>query len=169
MIPIIFIFAEINIFIMIQRIQSLYLLIADVLIGLMFFMPFTGMAGKDGKLFLLYLSGIVTEGAANGNLEQKSWPVFILACVVMILLTMAIFQYKKRTRQLSISYITVILLVGLFSSIYFTSWKCNQILGGTYSMKMSFTFPIIAAVFVYLAIRGIAKDERLVKSIDRIR
>ncbi len=165
----IFNFAEINIIRMIQRLQTLYLLIADLLIGLLFFIPFAEIAGLEGKLFLFYLSGIVSEGGSNGIIEQKSWPLFVLAIIAMVLLTLTIFQYKKRTCQIRISYITVFLLLGLFSSIYFSTWKCNQILGGTYSMKISFTFPLIAAVFVYLAIRGIAKDEHLVKSIDRIR
>ncbi len=154
---------------MIQRIQTLYLLIADVLIGLIFFLPFAEMAGKGSKLFLFYLSGIVSEGDANGLIEQKSWPLFILACVIMALLTLIILQYKNRSRQKSLSYLTVILLVGLTASLYSSIWKCNQSLGGSYSMKISFTFPLIAAVLVLLAIRAIVKDERLVKSIDRIR
>jgi hypothetical protein len=154
---------------MIQRIQTLYLLIADLLIVVLFFVPFAEMYGKGNKLFLFYLSGIVSEGTGKGEVIQKSWPLLFLTCLVLVLVNLVIIQYKNRPRQISLSWLTIILLLGLFSSIYFSVWKCNSLLGGNYSMKISFTFPLIATVFVFLAIRSIAKDEKLVKSIDRIR
>ncbi|MEI6274860.1 MAG: DUF4293 domain-containing protein [Prolixibacteraceae bacterium] len=154
---------------MIQRIQTLYLLIADLLIASLFILPFAEMSGKGGKLFLFFLSGITSEEPGQGEVIQKSWPLLVLTCLILVLLSLTIVQYKNRTRQIKLSWLTVVLLLGLVSSIYFSVWKCNGLLGGEYSMKISFTFPIIAAIFVYLAILSIAKDEKLVKSIDRIR
>jgi hypothetical protein len=154
---------------MIQRIQTLYLLIADLLIATLFFVPFAEMSGNQGRLFLFNLSGIISEGAANGNISQKSWPLFILACLILVFLSYIIFLYKNRMRQKRFAYLAIFLLIGFTASIYFSVWKCSNLLGGNYSIKIYFTFPLIAAVFVYLAIRGIARDEQLVKSIDRIR
>jgi hypothetical protein len=164
-----FIFASIKIPRMIQRLQTLYLLIADVLIAIMFFVPFTQMYGNGGKLFLFYLSGITGEGTDQGEIMQKSWPLLILTCLILVLLTLVIFLYKNRKLQIKICYLTIVLLLGLLSSIYFTIWKCNSLLGGDYSLKISFSFPLIATLLVFLAIRGIAKDDKLVKSIHRIR
>jgi CDP-diglyceride synthetase len=154
---------------MIQRIQTLYLLIADLLIAILFFVPFAELYGNGGKIFIFYLTGIISEGADKAEVIQRSWPLFLLTCMVLGFLNLVIFQYKKRERQIKLAWVTVILLLGLMTSVYFSVWKCQNLFGGNYSMKIFFTFPLIAAIFVYLAIRSIAKDERLVKSINRIR
>jgi hypothetical protein len=154
---------------MIQRIQTLYLLIADLLIGILFFVPFAEMTSNQGRLFLFNLSGIISEGDLNGTVSQKSWPLFILAGLIVVVLSFIILQYKNRPRQKQLSFMALFLILGLAASIYFSVVKCTNLLGGHYSMKIYFLLPLVAAVFVYLAIRAIAKDEHLVKSIDRIR
>lgn len=154
---------------MIQRIQSLYLLIAAVFVAVLFFVPLAGLSGKEGNLFLVYLSGVVTEGSANGTITQKSWPLFIYAILVLAMLVYTIFRYGNRMLQIRLSYIAIILLVVLAALIYFYVWNSQNSLGGISSLKVYFSFPLVSAVFVYLAVRGIAKDEKLVKSIDRIR
>ena len=154
---------------MIQRIQTLYLFIADLLIATLFFVPFAEMTGNQGRLFLFKLTGIVAEGNANGTLVQQSWPLFILSFLIMLILTYSIFQYKNRPRQKQLSYLNIPLLLAFTASIYFSVWKCSNLLGGNYSMKIYFTFPLIAVILICLAIRGISRDEHLVKSIDRIR
>lgn len=163
----IFNFAVNNSVNMIQRIQTFYLFIADLLIAALFIAPFAEFAGKDGKLFLFTITGIFSE--VNKDLISRSWPLFILVCLILLLINVTIFQYKNRIRQIIISKLTVFLLIALTVAIFFLIWRTNAILGGTYALKVYFTFPIIAAIFVFLAIRGIAKDEHLVKSIDRIR
>ena len=165
----IFKFASNNYPIMIQRIQTLYLLIADLLIAVLFFVPFAEMMSNQGRSFLFNLSGIVSETDASGTISQKSWPLFVLTGLIVVLLIYVIFQYKNRVRQKQLSYLTIFLLIGLTATIYFTVWKCTNMLGGNYSMKIYASFPLVAVIFVFLAIRGITKDEHLVKSINRIR
>lgn len=169
MIPNIFNFAANNYPYMLQRIQSLYLFIADLLVAMLFFVPFAEMSGKEGALYRFDISGVIAEGVAGGAIIQRSWPIFILTSLILILLTLIIFQFKKRVRQMKLSYFTIFMLVGLTALIYLFVWKYNDLMGGSYSLKIFITFPLIASVLVYLAIRGMAKDELLVKSIDRIR
>jgi hypothetical protein len=152
---------------MIQRIQTIYLLIADLLIASLFIAPLAEFAGKDGRIFLLTINGVFVE--ASKEIISRSWPLFILVCLILILLTLTIFQYKNRIRQKNLSYLTVFLLIGLTAAICFFIWRNDTMLEGTYALKIYFTFPPISAIFIFLAIRGIAKDEHLVKSIDRIR
>ena len=169
MIPNIFNFAANNYLYMIQRIQTLYLFIADLLVAILFFVPFAEISGKEGSLYRFDVLGVICEGATGGAIMQLSWPVLLLACLILILLNLTIFQFKKRVRQMKLSYFTIFLLIGLTALIYFYVWKSSSLMGGSYSLTIFFIFPLIASVFVYLAIRGIAKDELLVKSIDRIR
>ena len=151
---------------MIQRIQTLYLLAADVLIATLFIMPFAELSGKEGNVFVFHLTGLV---AGNGESTANTWPLLAITCLIFAVIVLVIFQYKNRPLQIKLSYLTTVLLLGLTGLIYFYVWKVNAISGGTYSFRLSSTFPLIAAVFVWLASRGIIKDEKLVKSIDRIR
>jgi hypothetical protein len=152
---------------MFQRIQSIYLLLVDLLIASLFIAPLAEFAGKDGRLFLLTINGVYSE--ETKDVISRSLPLFILVCLILILLTVTIFQYKNRRRQINISYLTVFLLFGLTAAIFYSIWRNDTIFEGTFALKMYFTFPLISVIFIFLAIKGIAKDEHLVKSIDRIR
>ena len=154
---------------MIQRIQTLYLLIADLLIAILFFVPLAEIAGKDGHLYLLNAAGLQSEGAAGGANLISSWPLQILIGMLMLGLILVIFLFKDRVRQIKISYVAIVLQLILTGLICFYAWTGSNQIGGTFSLKIFFTFPLIAAVVVYLAVRGMVKDENLVKSIDRIR
>ena len=154
---------------MIQRIQTLYLVIADILVALLLFLPVAAVSGKDGKLYNVSLYGILPEGIEAGAAIQKTWPLLIFACLVMALLVVIILQYGNRKRQIRLSYVAILLLLGLTALIYYYIGAGQTSLGGVSSIKIFFSFPLIAAVLVFLAIQGITKDEQLVKSIDRIR
>jgi hypothetical protein len=154
---------------MIQRIQTLYLLLAELLTATLLFLPFGEIAGKDGKLFVFGITGLVAESGANGALVQNSWPIVVVVALNLILLITIILQFKNRSQQIKLSYISILLLLGQSAIIYFYVWQASQILGGSYAIKLSTYFPLIAVVLVYLALKGISRDEKLVKSIDRIR
>ena len=169
MIPNIFNFASNKYLQMIQRIQTLYLLIADLLIAILFFVPFAEIAGKDGGLYLLNVAGLQAEGTSLGAFQLKTWPLQILMVMILLGLILIIFQYRNRVWQIKLSYAAILLQIILSTLIGFYAWSGSTLAGGTFSLKIFFTFPLLAAVIVFLAIRGMVKDENLVKSIDRIR
>lgn len=152
---------------MIQRIQTLYLIIADLLIAFLLFLPVAVVSGKDGKMYDVTLMGLTSPGTEGGT--QHLWPLIIFAGLVMVFLVWVIFRYGNRALQIRLSYVAVILLLSLNALIYFYVWTSQNSMGGISSLSIFFTFPLVAAVFVFMAIRGITKDEQLVKSIDRIR
>ena len=154
---------------MIQRIQTLYLFIADLLVAVLFFVPFAEMAGKDGNLYSFGLTGLVSDGSAVGKVVERAWLLFVFAALILGTISLLIFFYRNRVLQMKLSTVVIFLLLGLTALGYYSIYRSNDLLGGGYSLKVYLTFPLIAAVFIFLAIRGIAKDERLIKSIDRIR
>ena len=154
---------------MIQRIQTLYLLIADLLIAMLFILPFAELSGKEGKVFEFHLTGLVAGNAGNLGIELNTWPLLAITSLIFGVIVLVIFQYKNRPLQIKLTYLTTILLLGLTGLLYFYVLKVNTISGGTYSFGLASTFPLIASVCVWLASRGIMKDEKLVRSIDRIR
>jgi Domain of unknown function (DUF4293) len=165
----IFNFVAYNFLLMIQRIQSLYLLAANILLSALYLSPFAELSGKEGKTFLFYLNGLVPGNAVNGGIVLNTWPLLAITGLIFALIFLIIFQYKNRPLQIKLTYLSEALLIILTGLIYFYVWKGNTLTAGSYSFKITSTFPLIAAVFAWLASRGMIKDENLVKSIDRIR
>lgn len=153
---------------MIQRIQTFYLFIAELLVTAMFFIPLANLMGNDGTKYQFNLTEFLQE-SNTVSILQKNWMLVCLVVLSMLLILIAIFQYKNRKRQVQISLISILPL--LFSSIliYYYAWFEAIVPGQKFSTNYSATFPIIATIFIILAINGIRKDENLVKSIDRIR
>jgi CDP-diglyceride synthetase len=133
---------------MIQRIQTLYLLVSALFIGLLFALPFAEIA-KDGAI------------------KENGLAVSVLIGIVLVLQGVAIFSFKKRPRQIRIVMIAILAtlcLLGAFLYVTYFSFSGAQI-----SFKIGMVFPLIAIILDYLAIRAIRKDEALIRSIDRIR
>lgn len=154
---------------MIQRIQTLYLLVAEMLVAALFFVPFAEIAALEGNVYKFDMKGIYLEGVQKSELIYGSLPLIILCAVSLILILFTILQYKKRVLQMRLSTIIIFLMVGISALIFYYVWSSAKIISGTYSFHIYLVFPIIAAILIYLAIRAIAKDELLVRSIDRIR
>jgi hypothetical protein len=141
---------------MIQRLQSVWLLLAAA-------------AAFLSLRFSFYSGNMV---AAN---QTKSWVYFtaqsnlllmILTAGVGLASLIAIFLYKSRKQQLRLTLITLLVsIVNLV--IYFM--QTQKFVPGEGNYDLTAVFAIIVPVFLLLAIRGIRKDEKLVKSLDRLR
>jgi len=141
---------------MIQRLQSLWLLIAAVFAVLSFNFPF--------------YSGTVPEGEAGVGVKYAkltaSYHLLILVLTGAILLgcLIIIFLYKDRKLQLRLTILT--LAISLINIILYFMQK-SKFVNGDLSFAAIFVFAI--PVLLFFAARGIWKDEKLIKSLDRLR
>ncbi len=144
---------------MIQRIQSIYLLIATLLSGGLIFFLNLWVTEQGIKFFAL-------DSLSSDNLALAG--VFVLFLASAILTLIAIFQYKKRQLQFVLGRLTILInfiLVGIL--VYFAQNLSGEI---KISEKgIGLLIPIFTIVFVVLANKAIKKDEELVKSVDRLR
>ena len=144
---------------MIQRIQSIYLLIATVLSGGLIF-PLNLWITEQGTEFF------ALDSLSSDNLVLAS--VFVLFMASSLLTLITIFQFKKRQLQFVLGRLTILInfiLVGIL--VYFA-----QNLSGEMQVSekgIGLLIPIFTIVFVALANKAIKKDEELVKSVDRLR
>ena len=144
---------------MIQRIQSIYLLIATVLSGGLIF-PLNLWVTEQGTEFF------ALDSLSSTNLVLASVFVLFMASALLTLIT--IFQFKKRQLQFVLGRLTILInfiLVGIL--VYFA-----QNLSGEMQVSekgIGLLIPIFTIVFVALANKAIKKDEELVKSVDRLR
>lgn len=97
---------------------------------------------------------------------SSSWTVTLDAAIIAVLSALAIFFYKNRKWQILIGNMILLLLV-LAYPLYFVFDGIPTDLFRT--VQYTFVCPLVAAILTCLAIRGIKKDERLVRSLDRLR
>ena len=135
---------------MIQRIQSLWLLLAAGCSIAAIMLPF--YAGNTSNNLYERLSG------------QSHFHLLILCVAVGLGSLVSIFLYKNRKRQMQISFVALLLQL---LNIFFFIQKANAFTDGTYSLGSVFTF--IVPLLLILGIIGIRKDEQLIKSMDRLR
>lgn len=143
---------------MIQRIQTIYLLIAFVCSGVM--------------VFLFDLWDTSTEGVraydliSQSNFVLKLVPILFFISALLPLFT--IFKFSNRKLQMNLGKLTIVInliLLGLF--VYLI-----QTLSGETSVSkkdIGMFLPLLSILLIFLANRAIKKDEDLVKSVDRLR
>ena len=142
---------------MIQRIQSIWLLLAAVAafltLRLSFFSGNTVAEDQKTKAFQHFTAG--------SNLF-----ILILTVVLGVAAFTAIFLYKNRTLQLRITFAALIVSV---INIVLYYYQAQKFVEAERSYSITALVTILIPVFILLAIRGIYKDHKLVKSLDRLR
>ena len=139
---------------MLQRIQTVYLLIAAVITGAL---PF---------VFPLWKQQLGSEIVDFYFMMEMSYvSLFGLSTTLSIV---SIMGYKKRQNQFVMGRLNIILnlfLLGLFV------YRLLTVSGETSVSEkgIGMFLPIVAIVFLVLANKAIKKDEDLVKSVDRLR
>ena len=129
---------------MLQRIQTVFLAVALL-----------------ASLALFYTADDV---AVAGNL----WIVRILAVVSGLLSAFSLMSFANRKRQISVNNINLILNVLLIGLLAF--WLYN-LSGGMHFPEKGIepVFPVVAMFCLLMANANIRNDEKLVKSVDRLR
>ncbi len=152
---------------MIQRIQTVYLLLATAMMSLTLFLPLATIVYGGNELVLKAFSVSGAESISG------ALPLYLgtLLVATTLLLLVVIFMYKKRLAQIRLCVASIVLLLGSAALVGLYSYRLCDILEGENIFRLGFAalMPIVAIIPVVLAIRGIARDEALVRSLDRIR
>ncbi len=155
---------------MIQRIQTLYLFLALVMMVLLLVFPIAELMGEDNQLFQFRISGIYEQSGTGSALYMLSWPLLILMLIILFIYLAAIFLFKRRRLQMRLCIYNILLLAGMTGLMYYyLSFTFKETVAEEYSYKLPFVIPLIAIIITYLAFRAIRRDEILIRSIDRIR
>ena len=152
---------------MIQRIQSLYLLVAAALMSLTLLMPVATFV-VDGQTFKLSAFALSCGEVSQGTL----WMGVMLVLATLLPLVI-IFLFKRRTLQVRLCAVEIVLLLGSLVMIGLYYWLTSRLFNGLEVEHRQFGWgapmPLVAVVLTALASRAIFKDEVLVRSLDRIR
>ena len=155
---------------MIQRIQTLYLLAIVLLSGYVFFAPLADLVNSaDNLLYLLDFKGISLLKPTGNLLESTVWGLNTVSLIVPVLAIISIFSFKNRKKQIRLSVINLIFMLAFYPFLAFYIWSATTRLHTDWHLRMAVILPLINLILNYLAIGAIGKDEKLVKSLDRLR
>lgn len=137
---------------MIQRIQTVYLLLVVVAIVAFIFVPF---------------GGIEIEGVQGILIIKEIVHFLVMSLGIGIIALAAIFMFNNRKLQMRIVFINILItliLIGTFIYGLIAHVGLNK-----YTFGAGAVFPIFILFFNVLAYNGIKSDDKLVKSMDRLR
>lgn len=154
---------------MIQRIQTIYLLLVAALMVTTLLVPLAWFGGQAGE-FELFAFSLQT---AQGEVVQPTIYMGVVLALACVLPFVTIFLYKRRLLQFRLCVAEMALLVGaviIEGVYYFLSWRVfSDQAFHTQGFKPAIALPLVCLVFVWLAARAIFRDEMLVRAADRIR
>lgn len=135
---------------MIQRIQSIWLLLAAAAaLATLKFSFYSGV--KDNNVF----------AELNGTAH---FLLLILTVAVSLAALVSIFLFKNRKLQMQLCFLGLLLQIAV---VFFYINQTQKFVQGTFALSAAFTFLI--PVFFLLALLAIRKDEKLIKSMNRLR
>ena len=154
---------------MIQRIQSLYLLIATALMGLALILPVATFTSSTDVVYTLSAFSLSTDAESLSTIWMG---ILMAAATVLPLVTL--FMFKRRMLQVRLCAVEIVLLLGCiaFEAIYYYLAGANALEDVEIEHRQfgwAAIMPIIALVLSAMAARATFKDEVMVRSFDRIR
>ncbi len=140
---------------MIQRIQTIWLLIAGAL----------GLTSLKTSFFMGHR---INDATKTNVFVNGSYNILLITATTAFafIALIAIFMYKNRKMQLKMTIISMLISIGTIG-LYF--WQKQSFIPEESSITLTAIISPAIPVFLFLAARNIWKDEKLVKSVDRLR
>ncbi len=155
---------------MLQRIQSVYLFLVFVFTLVFAILPLAQFTIEASHIpfKLSNYQSFFSETPLSAN-----WMSILLIVVwfaALLLTAFMTFQYKNRMFQVRLGKLNILLHVLLvMTAFFFIDNLRGQIEGMEFNYGAGVLFPVISLIFILMAIKGIKKDEALIRSADRIR
>ena len=162
---------------MIQRRQTIFMILAVIVSALLFFMPLISF-DANGDVMRFTIFGIQNPIETISLSTAYTWPLVVLTVLMTVVPLVTIFLYKKRELQVRLCRLNMLLNI-IFIGLVFVYYE-NDIMGvigavenDIYTLDVAYfigmTFPLVNLLLEILAIRGIKKDIELLRSVDRLR
>ncbi|RYD97367.1 MAG: DUF4293 family protein [Sphingobacteriales bacterium] len=151
---------------MIQRIQSVWLLLAAIVMSALFYTSvykvlIPSAVDMPAKMVYDYTSVVSIK---------NNFLALGLAAASTGLSLVTIFLFKNRKQQVNLTWLNILLCIALVFWLYMglnNFWSNYPENGGNISIGLF--LPVITVFLLLLALRGIRKDQKLIKSLDRLR
>lgn len=149
---------------MIQRIQSVYLLVITILMVVCLCNPVGSIISGTHEISS-FTNLCIT--AADGSKDYAPWALFAILMVVALLSFVTIFLFKKRMLQIRLAIFNGVMLIGYYLTLVSFIFMLAE--DASFTPSWVICLPLVALILNWLAIRAIGADEALVKAYDRLR
>ena len=174
---------------MIQRLQTVLLFLAACVNATVLFAPFwyfgnNALRNPVEKTAFLSGSGITLQESSGLDLTQTPQALadhplvmvhIALVCLSSLVMLAAIFLFKNRPLQMKVTYGALLMVLVQTVVIVLQSQQLGPLTGDVVDdqfdegPKWGYLIPVLTLLLVWWANRRIRKDEKLVKSMDRLR
>ncbi len=141
---------------MIQRKQTLYFILAFIVVALTFIWPFATSTESQHPYFSDDEAYTLTDHMA----------LVVAVCLSLFVLIVSIFSYKNRSMQISIAWVGLLLclFIPALAWMFFYSEQPSPDIAADLNLHVSPFLYVPAIILIYLGIRGVKSDIRLLKS-----
>ncbi len=147
----------------IQRIQSVYLLIAVILMVVFAFFP--ALTFELGGRQFVY--GALEAGKVGVTHID---PLMLMLVVLISLLALIdIFLFKNLQRQMTVCFVDIIIGLAMLVAICIQAFYVNGKDGVTLTWQWYLLLPILSIVFLMLAHKAMSRDKKMLRDSDRLR
>lgn len=155
---------------MIQRIQSIYLLLAALCSGLLLAAPLYNIETATAT-YQLFLGGLVLTNPKDTILTSQP-AILAVGFLITLFPIIILFLFKKRQVQMRLAVSAMMantaMLLLLVSIVNKSIEHITELhLKETYGAGL--ILPALSIVFLFLANKAIRKDDKLIRSADRLR
>jgi phosphatidylserine synthase len=155
---------------MLQRLQSIYLLLASLGLYGLFLFPLVHNVYVSGKPITIMVTGVYQDVNGQNTHTEFFTGLTIATAIIALIPLVIIFLYKNRKQQIAICYSALLVIVGYS---FWLSQVAKRVMGDiqidTHNWGIGLFVSSFSMLLILLAIRAIKSDEKLVKSADRLR
>ncbi len=159
---------------MLQRVQSLFLLAVVLCMLFSLFFPVWNKINPENEVLIEIYGLYSKQTQPGGEIRQEIFPFALIGGFVIVAAIIAfveIFQFKNRLNQIKMGALNSLVMSSVLGLSLYLSFQEEKIfvpqIQGQYGLGLF--LPCIALIFNVLANRFIRRDEKLVRSVDRIR
>ncbi len=162
---------------MIQRIQSLFLLGIAVCLAMILFFPIWSEVNQDNTQQIVFTAfkmdtvALPYDESVPPLSSQSTIYIGILAIVGVLIALYSVFQFKNRLTQMKLGALNSLVMAATLGLSYYNIYQFETVISPQTqgAFLIGFFMPVGAMILNMASNRFIRKDEKLVKSVDRIR
>ncbi len=160
---------------MIQRIQTIYLLLVVALGITLCFVPVVQFVTPEGaevvRAWQLTALGMTETTVTELPAIQLNglWGLLLASALIPVLALVDIFLYNKRLLQARLNIFTIMLCLGYYGVLAIYIYLAKLMIDVDVYVMGWACLPLVCLVLTVMATRRILKDEALVRAADRLR
>ena len=160
---------------MIQRIQTLYLLLVVALGITLCFVPVVQFVTPDGaevvRAWQLTALGMTETTVTELPAIQLNglWGLLLASIIIPVMALVDIFLYNKRLLQARLNIFTIMLCLGYYGVLAIYIYLAKLMIDVDVYVMGWACLPLVCLVLTVMATRRILKDEAMVRAADRLR